>query len=140
MCIRDSPCSTSQLKLTFAIRKPNSSPSGIEGTARRTVSYTHLVAWIRYTAHKSLLHIDTESTRICNTNFIRPFRSEEHTSELQSHSEISYAVFCLKKPTWSVYPSSTRKHGTPRCFTTVSYTHLDVYKRQVTGNIISILP
>ena len=27
--------------------------------------------------------------------FIR--RSEEHTSELQSHSFISYAVFCLKK-------------------------------------------
>ena len=26
-----------------------------------------------------------------------PPRSEEHTSELQSHSEISYAVFCLKK-------------------------------------------
>ena len=25
------------------------------------------------------------------------YRSEEHTSELQSHSEISYAVFCLKK-------------------------------------------
>src|SRR6056300_2118105 len=24
-------------------------------------------------------------------------RSEEHTSELQSHSESSYAVFCLKK-------------------------------------------
>src|SRR5210317_2413446 len=24
-------------------------------------------------------------------------RSEEHTSELQSHSEISYAVFCLKQ-------------------------------------------
>ena len=28
--------------------------------------------------------------------FERP-RSEEHTSELQSHSFISYAVFCLKK-------------------------------------------
>src|SRR6056300_402606 len=27
----------------------------------------------------------------------KPLRSEEHTSELQSHSEISYAVFCLKK-------------------------------------------
>ena len=26
-----------------------------------------------------------------------PSRSEEHTSELQSHSFISYAVFCLKK-------------------------------------------
>src|SRR5881296_3696683 len=25
------------------------------------------------------------------------WRSEEHTSELQSHSNISYAVFCLKK-------------------------------------------
>src|ERR1051326_9255195 len=27
----------------------------------------------------------------------RERRSEEHTSELQSHSFISYAVFCLKK-------------------------------------------
>src|ERR1051326_9272593 len=27
----------------------------------------------------------------------RTHRSEEHTSELQSHSFISYAVFCLKK-------------------------------------------
>ena len=26
-----------------------------------------------------------------------PTRSEEHTSELQSHAPISYAVFCLKK-------------------------------------------
>src|SRR6187549_3377720 len=26
-----------------------------------------------------------------------PARSEEHTSELQSHHPISYAVFCLKK-------------------------------------------
>ena len=26
-----------------------------------------------------------------------PLRSEEHTSELQSQSTISYAVFCLKK-------------------------------------------
>src|SRR5881409_4068886 len=29
----------------------------------------------------------------------RPSRSEEHTSELQSQSHISYAVFCLKKKT-----------------------------------------
>ena len=27
------------------------------------------------------------------------FRSEEHTSELQSRPHISYAVFCLKKKT-----------------------------------------
>src|SRR5210317_252803 len=30
-------------------------------------------------------------------HLIKHLRSEEHTSELQSHSEISYAVFCLKK-------------------------------------------
>src|SRR3546814_10745999 len=30
---------------------------------------------------------------------IRPGRSEEHTSELQSLMRISYAVFCLKKNT-----------------------------------------
>src|SRR3546814_8781525 len=30
---------------------------------------------------------------------IQPFRSEEHTSELQSLMRISYAVFCLKKKT-----------------------------------------
>ena len=29
------------------------------------------------------------------------YRSEEHTSELQSHEESSYAVFCLKKKTRS---------------------------------------
>src|ERR1051326_9241479 len=32
-------------------------------------------------------------------------RSEEHTSELQSHSFISYAVFCLKK--------KNKNHHTP---------------------------
>ena len=34
-------------------------------------------------------------------------RSEEHTSELQSHSFISYAVFCLKKKT-KIYRYSRR--------------------------------
>src|SRR6056300_1274373 len=32
------------------------------------------------------------SSDVCSSD-----RSEEHTSELQSHSEISSAVFCLKK-------------------------------------------
>src|SRR5210317_1217742 len=31
-------------------------------------------------------------------------RSEEHTSELQSHSEISYAVFCLQKEMVETWP------------------------------------
>src|SRR3546814_3967240 len=32
------------------------------------------------------------------------FRSEEHTSELQSLMRISYAVFCLKKKTYNNIP------------------------------------
>ena len=47
-------------------------------------------------------HIDDVAGKIASTKVLdprKPFvkRSEEHTSELQSHSEISYAVFCLKK-------------------------------------------
>src|SRR3546814_10453514 len=34
------------------------------------------------------------------------FRSEEHTSELQSLMRISYAVFCLQKKTSSTYHTS----------------------------------
>src|SRR3546814_5291731 len=33
------------------------------------------------------------------SSLARPWRSEEHTSELQSLMRISYAVFCLKKKT-----------------------------------------
>ena len=45
---------------------------------------------------------------------VRVNRSEEHTSELQSQSHISYAVFCLKKKNggrtgWS------RSHRSPAC-------------------------
>src|SRR3546814_10017429 len=35
----------------------------------------------------------------CGFTPVRPARSEEHTSELQSLMRISYAVFCLKKKT-----------------------------------------
>src|SRR3546814_2396532 len=37
----------------------------------------------------------------------RGVRSEEHTSELQSLMRISYAVFCLKKKTYTYYRNST---------------------------------
>src|SRR3546814_2257197 len=35
---------------------------------------------------------------------LRPGRSEEHTSELQSLMRISYAVFCLKKKKTTIKP------------------------------------
>src|SRR3546814_9339066 len=37
--------------------------------------------------------------------FLVHFRSEEHTSELQSLMRISYAVFCLKKKTLQSTPT-----------------------------------
>src|SRR3546814_3505208 len=39
----------------------------------------------------------TYSSDTIGTEFRRDYRSEEHTSELQSLMRISYAVFCLKK-------------------------------------------
>src|ERR1051326_9600115 len=45
---------------------------------------------ISYPNWKPLQPFPCSSTSLHN-------RSEEHTSELQSHSFISYAVFCLKK-------------------------------------------
>src|SRR5881296_1684220 len=40
-----------------------------------------------------------QERRAALVRILRRHRSEEHTSELQSHSNISYAVFCLKKKT-----------------------------------------
>ena len=44
----------------------------------------------------SQLGLEPPQRNLVDTLMARP-RSEEHTSELQSHSFISYAVFCLKK-------------------------------------------
>src|SRR3546814_2242727 len=38
---------------------------------------------------------------------VRGYRSEEHTSELQSLMRISYAVFCLKKKIYTIVTKTT---------------------------------
>src|SRR3546814_3009532 len=48
----------------------------------------------------------------------RDFRSEEHTSELQSLMRISYAVFCLKKNTITVTPKKDMSTGKKKTRTT----------------------
>src|ERR1051326_448859 len=54
-----------------------------------------------------------------------PFqRSEEHTSELQSHSFISYAVFCLKKKVNAVDRAAIPQHAG----------HLRTYRRPRCGS------
>src|SRR3546814_4125001 len=47
----------------------------------------------------------------------RDYRSEEHTSELQSLMRISYAVFCLKKKkkhTQYIYNKNSRQYYTTK--------------------------
>ena len=41
--------------------------------------------------------VDPDGTAVAYATVVLLDRSEEHTSELQSLREISYAVFCLKK-------------------------------------------
>src|SRR3546814_4369249 len=53
-----------------------------------------------YTAHTSLGWTEVEEY-IKNAENAFETRSEEHTSELQSLMRISYAVFCLKKKTYT---------------------------------------
>src|SRR3546814_6455380 len=45
----------------------------------------------------------THSISFSSIIFRTSFRSEEHTSELQSLMRISYAVFCLKKKNYIQY-------------------------------------
>ena len=53
------------------------------------------------------------------------YRSEEHTSELQSHSFISYAVFCLKKKKKKKKNNKVKKIGRAH-----SHTHTSTDRRR----------
>src|SRR3546814_7058592 len=54
----------------------------------------------------------TCSARSSQRSSASSFRSEEHTSELQSLMRISYAVFCLKKKTTQQNQTKSDKHNT----------------------------
>src|SRR3546814_6299736 len=55
----------------------------------------HYMAWL---AQRGLCFADYAALQRWSTTELEAFwRSEEHTSELQSLMRISYAVFCLKK-------------------------------------------
>src|SRR3546814_9719547 len=59
-------------------------------------------------------------------SLLRPFRSEEHTSELQSLMRISYAVFCLKKKKKKIITQNTQTY-----YATDMQTQQNTHKRQV---------
>src|SRR3546814_4403581 len=56
-----------------------------------SAAYTSSDAWARLVVQQVAQHAEPATMRCLG------FRSEEHTSELQSLMRISYAVFCLKK-------------------------------------------
>src|SRR3546814_4626504 len=60
-------------------------------------SYAEGASRSECTAEHRLLRSAHQNARHRATACCRAFRSEEHTSELQSLMRISYAVFCLKK-------------------------------------------
>src|SRR3546814_7269806 len=55
--------------------------------------------WLRATSTSGRGPVPARSTSAPSAARGCKFRSEEHTSELQSLMRISYAVFCLKKKT-----------------------------------------
>src|SRR3546814_1519896 len=55
---------------------------------------------------------EDEPHQDCSDTAPDQYRSEEHTSELQSLMRISYAVFCLKKKTRNMYTTQTKYDST----------------------------
>src|ERR1043166_1383424 len=74
------------IRLELGLDQPGDSPMN----NRYTRAATALHEWLRSGALKR----DADPTLYYHTI---DYRSEEHTSELQSRFGISYAVFCLKK-------------------------------------------
>src|SRR3546814_9507665 len=75
-------------------------PQGMRRAVPPTVGF--LVQIIKNTSIASIIGY-VELSRAGQMISDATFRSEEHTSELQSLMRISYAVFCLKKKTTNNY-------------------------------------
>src|SRR3546814_5471782 len=71
------------------------------------------------------------SSSVCTLMRMRWFRSEEHTSELQSLMRISYAVFCLKKKTKRNYQTSQLPLSNLRTTNPTSHRHEQKHKRTI---------
>src|SRR3546814_8435209 len=84
--------------------------------AKRTAARSDPITEQRRRSAVSRIGQDLEGARriACRIETISEFRSEEHTSELQSLMRISYAVFCLKqkKPQQINIDSTTQIHHT----------------------------
>src|SRR3546814_4840434 len=58
-----------------------------------------------------VMRVSADGAMTLAVMFFEPFRSEEHTSELQSLMRISYAVFCLKKKKKNKQKNDTKSNN-----------------------------
>src|SRR3546814_7431701 len=65
--------------------------------ARATAAQSSKGSFIRMVSSRSGEVLSSATGAPISSSTRRTYRSEEHTSELQSLMRISYAVFCLKK-------------------------------------------
>src|SRR3546814_9029681 len=107
--------------LVRMIRRPHHRPHSRVGEPHRVcLALQHLEhIRMRITQHRKMMLGRLQ---------ILPYRSEEHTSELQSLMRISYAVFCLKKKnnTDTTKPTTTteksnKQHKTQHANTKLYY-------------------
>src|SRR5210317_1593443 len=77
--------------MSYASSRPNPSQVALRCLLTRIAISSWIVFFFQ--AEDGIRVLNVTGVQTCAL----PIRSEEHTSELQSHSEISYAVFCLKK-------------------------------------------
>src|ERR1051326_9311793 len=101
---RNSPCGHSSEKNTLSRlmhRNPCRGPSTPqEAASQLLVPLRMTTITYAFPAPAAAFPARTTSKTLCPTaDAHKIYRLEEHTSELQSHSFISYAVFCLKKKT-----------------------------------------
>src|SRR3546814_7878053 len=99
-------CEFLQSLLVSFDHQSRSSTNGLTGYMRGklfTLPAGNVIGLVGAESQKQTVRLETESPSFIGSNINgssesrASFRSEEHTSELQSLMRISYAVFCLKK-------------------------------------------
>src|SRR3546814_1737980 len=97
------PFSTSSLDLVIVKRRPAMSGNGSEGNGMGLRIFAlALAAAAPSTAFAAPIAPSCPAAPVLPPE-LAGWRSEEHTSELQSLMRISYAVFCLKKKKINLY-------------------------------------
>src|SRR3546814_2827801 len=86
-----------QTGLIAMIGKSERGPVAIESIKKHKSAYLMAVGGAAYLVAKAIRSAKVLGFEDLGMEAIYEFRSEEHTSELQSLMRISYAVFCLKK-------------------------------------------